>query len=275
MCWLLAASLCCAGAGLLSWKEPRERKLAGRGSGEQQRACCSGRKLLCPRAPASAEGPPHPGMVWAELWYPAPQDLQNHSSKPTGNHGNASSGCCHLQGACAAVSQHGTDLSSAPGASARAPRAGNHPLLPVAALWVAETLLQRQDLALSLILTWQSPTNAAPGSEPAEPGWNFTFLHRGRCSDLDMCRQHLSPAQTSLPFLKPGGDGSCSPCRSCGVGLARGTTMGSASQNHSGVQIFAAGTTQINMMGCWLGWRKHVSKPWQSGQAEENVQGLL
>lgn len=143
----------------------------------------------------------------------------------------------------------------------------------MAVLWVTETFLQWQNLALSLILTWQSPPNAAPGSEPAKLGWNFTFLHRGGCSDLDMCRQRLSPAQTSLPFLQPRAMGAALLQELCGgIGLwhKHGLSLPKSLRSAN-----AEGTTGMDMMGCWLGWRIYVSKPWQGGQAEENVQGLV
>lgn len=34
----------------------------------------------------------------------------------------------------------------------------------------------------------------------------------------------------------------------------------------------AAGTAGMDVMSCWLGWRKYISKPWQG---EENVQDLV
>ena len=84
--------------------------------------------------------------------------------------------------------------------------AGQHPLLlagsrrgQAAALWVAEMLLQWQDLPLGLILTRQSSANAAPGLEPAKPGVEFHLSpQRGMLRDLDVRRQQLSSAQTLL-----------------------------------------------------------------------------
>lgn len=48
------------------------------------------------------------------------------------------------------------------------------------------------------------------------PGWNFTFLHRGRCSDLDMCRQHPPPAQAPLPFPRQEVMGAALPAGAVG-----------------------------------------------------------
>lgn len=53
--------------------------------------------------------------------------------------------------------------------------------------WLRLLLVQQQGLDLGLIPAWQSSANAAPlDQSQGSCGWNFTFLHRGRCSETWM-----------------------------------------------------------------------------------------
>jgi len=169
-----------------------------------------------PRACVSVKGPPWPGTARAVLRYP---DVTRTVGK--------------MQVLAVATCEE-TVLQYPGTAQPRArlpvplPRhawalgAGQHPPLlagsrrgQAAALRVAETLLQRQDLALGLILAWQSSANAAPldGSQRSR-GWNFTFLHGGACSEPWVCagnsslqlrRCSDSPSQAATGAASPTG----------------------------------------------------------------------
>lgn len=53
--------------------------------------------------------------------------------------------------------------------------------------WLRLSLVQQQGLDLGLIPAWQSFSNAALlDQSQGSCGWNFTFLHRGRCSETWM-----------------------------------------------------------------------------------------